>query len=313
MSVRVSIIVPVHNTKAFLEECLESLMFSPEDEIILIDDASDDGSELICAAWAAKYPVAVRLFKTHGVGVSEARNLGIRAAQGRYITFVDSDDRLIASNFEHLVEKLDEEPECGIAIGQFTQVDKNNHRGGEWSYFDAKSAISYTLYQNPLFHTSAWGKLYRREIFKSDIEWFRAGRRYEDLEIFPRLYIKAKKIAVSTECVYFYRFNPNSFINQWTPDRCDTLWATQEIIKFISERLPELKRAAISRYFSANFNVFQLASKGGNTELQLMCWTKICKYRSSILSDPQVRAKNKFGAILSYGGRFISRFVTKHI
>lgn len=306
-----SVIVPVHNTADYLEECIESILGQSVDvELILVDDASTDGSSLICSRYATNCPEKVSVITTSGVGVSEARNCGIRAAKGDYICFADSDDILINGALAHLVAILDSHTDCGIAVGQFTQSKNSAKKEVKIRVLTAVDAISDTLYQKTLTHPSAWAKLYRRDIFK-DIELFVAGRRYEDLEIFPRLYMAAKMVAVTDMTVYYYRPNPASFINRWTPDRLDTLWATDRIGEWCANECPQLTAAARARRFSALYNIFNLAIANDNRKLATDVFAQIKALRRQAITDSNARLKNKIGALLTYAGEGVCTFVSK--
>ena len=96
--IAVSVIVPIYNTKPFLEECIQSILdqdktFEPPFEVILVDDGSTDGCGEVCDAFAAR-DNRVRVIHQENQGLSAARNTGIDAAHGRYYAFVDSDDIL---------------------------------------------------------------------------------------------------------------------------------------------------------------------------------------------------------------------------
>ena len=89
----VSVIVPIYNAENYLHECVDSILAQTihDIEVILVDDGSTDESENICDAYCLK-DNRVRVFhKTNG-GISSARNLGLKYAQGEYISFIDSDD-----------------------------------------------------------------------------------------------------------------------------------------------------------------------------------------------------------------------------
>lgn len=90
---RFSIIVPVYNTESYLRECLESLCNQKysDFEVILVDDGSTDGSGTICDEYSEKYGYITTIHKQNA-GVIEARNTGLKMAQGDYIGFLDSDD-----------------------------------------------------------------------------------------------------------------------------------------------------------------------------------------------------------------------------
>ena len=92
----ISIIVPVYQVKNYLPRCIDSLIAQTfEDiEIILVDDASSDGSGEICDAYAKKDPRIRVIHQEHG-GLSVARNTGLAAARGEWLMFVDSDDYVL--------------------------------------------------------------------------------------------------------------------------------------------------------------------------------------------------------------------------
>ena len=89
----VSVIVPVYNVKPYLRECFDSICRQSyrNIEIILVDDGSTDGSGELCDVLAASDDRTTVLHKENG-GLSDARNAGLRIAQGDWISFVDSDD-----------------------------------------------------------------------------------------------------------------------------------------------------------------------------------------------------------------------------
>lgn len=90
-----SVIIPVYNTALYLDECLESVLSQdyPDIEVICVDDGSDDESPAILERWRAKDP-RVRVIRQEHKGPSAARNSGLRLAESRYVTFVDSDDKV---------------------------------------------------------------------------------------------------------------------------------------------------------------------------------------------------------------------------
>lgn len=90
---RVSVIVPVYNSREYLGPCVESVLNQSyaDFELILIDDGSTDGCAEMCDRFAS-YDHRVRCVHMKNSGVSAARNLGLSLATGEYVTFVDSDD-----------------------------------------------------------------------------------------------------------------------------------------------------------------------------------------------------------------------------
>ena len=93
---KLSVIIPVYNVENYLGKCLGSVIYPElEDyEIILVNDGSTDASGSICAEYAARFPALVRVITTENGGLGRARDVGIDAAAGEYLLFLDSDDYL---------------------------------------------------------------------------------------------------------------------------------------------------------------------------------------------------------------------------
>lgn len=115
MEKMVSVVVPVYNREAYIEECLKSIQAQSWDnfEILVIDDGSTDHSLQLCRT-IAEQDLRIRILQGEHKGVSQARNLGLDAARGDYILFVDSDDILHSRLMEALVTGMERE---NAAIG----------------------------------------------------------------------------------------------------------------------------------------------------------------------------------------------------
>ena len=124
-----SIVIPVYNVAPYLPACLESVFGQTgfSFEVILVDDASTDNSGSICGEYARRYPQVRYIRHARNGGLSSARNTGLVAARGKYITFVDSDDYIDRHFLEELVK-------CGadtfIRVGTCGGIDLNV-KGGD--------------------------------------------------------------------------------------------------------------------------------------------------------------------------------------
>ena len=107
---KVSVIIPVYNVEKYLGECLDSILGQTLKgiEVLCVDDGSTDGSARILAAYAAK-DARVKLFSSPHAGAFRAREVGVKAAAGEYIYFMDADDLLDAGAFETLCARADRE------------------------------------------------------------------------------------------------------------------------------------------------------------------------------------------------------------
>ena len=105
---KVSIVVPVYNSKQYLARCLDSLLGQTvsEIEVVLVDDGSTDGSSLTCDGWA-DIDSRIRVIHKENGGLSDARNCGALAARAPYIAFVDSDDSVDLDFCESLLHDIE--------------------------------------------------------------------------------------------------------------------------------------------------------------------------------------------------------------
>lgn len=104
-----SVIIPVYNVESFLADTIDSVIeqsigFEENIQIIIVNDGSPDNSEEICLEYADKYPKNIIYLKQENAGVSAARNAGIPYAEGKYINFLDSDDKWASTAFEKVYD-----------------------------------------------------------------------------------------------------------------------------------------------------------------------------------------------------------------
>lgn len=120
-----SVVMAVYNVEPFLREAVESLIaqdFGFEKiQLIMVDDGSTDGSGAICDEYAAQHPENVLVIHKENGGVSSARNEGLKYIQGRYVNFLDSDDKLsenVMTEVHNFFVKHEEETDV-VAIPMF--------------------------------------------------------------------------------------------------------------------------------------------------------------------------------------------------
>lgn len=103
----ISVIIPVYNVELYLEECLDSILKQTyhDYEIITVNDGSTDKSHFILSQYA-KTNKKIKVISTENQGQSVARNIGLQAAIGNYIIFLDSDDKLVENAFEVCMKEI---------------------------------------------------------------------------------------------------------------------------------------------------------------------------------------------------------------
>ncbi|WP_052807980.1 glycosyltransferase family 2 protein [Methyloterricola oryzae] len=114
---RISIIIPTYNRAAYLDEAIQSVLAQTcEDwELIVVDDGSTDAT----ADVVAKYTGRITYKRQANAGACAARNLGLACASGEYVSFLDSDDRMLPNNLADLLAVLEQQPSVDVAYGWY--------------------------------------------------------------------------------------------------------------------------------------------------------------------------------------------------
>lgn len=310
----ISVVIPVFNGEAFLEECLSSVMSQSfrDFEAIVVNDGSSDSSLEIAKEFATR-DLRFKLITTPNRGVSAARNAGVDVASGDFITFLDADDCLFPDALATLLG-VARRHEADVVV---SPVVKNEAfelppaKPLRVEEYDYPQAMRQALYQRRQMN-SPGGVLVRRGLLTGVQPVFREGIRYEDLDAFYRYFQGAETIAYLHQPVYFYRDNSESFTNRWSEGRLDVLDVTDRIVDFFREKYPDVVPAALDRRFSAHYNMLLLMYRNGvdNPEAEERCWKIIREGRRRALTDRNVRLKNKLGALLSFGGKRLIKLLS---
>ena len=143
---KLSIIVPVYRVSGTLRRCVDSIVSQTfkDWELILVDDGSPDDCGTICDEYAGKDDRIRVIHKANG-GLSDARNAGLKVAQGEFVTFVDSDDYIRQDTYEHVMKFADEEDELEIIeypirTHQRAGTEIRQHHLSRFSYLLARRA-----------------------------------------------------------------------------------------------------------------------------------------------------------------------------
>ena len=305
----ISVVLPVYNVERYIVKCINSVLNQTYKniEVILVDDGSSDRCPQICEKYAKKDNRVKVVHKRNG-GLSDARNAGIKIANGEYITFIDSDDYVDEDYVEFLYNNI-EKTNADIAIGAHRVlydsgkiIEKATH---ENSILEPKQVLARILYDDGI-DLSAWGKLYKISLF-DDIK-FPKGRLFEDSATTYMLVDKAKKITVNSESKYNYIIRKNSISNaKFSPKKMDLIISTREMCEYVKEKYPDLEKAANRRLMYAYLSTLsQLAKcKEKYPEEEKEMTTYIKKHGNEILRDKRVPKRDKLGIIsLKFGFRF---------
>lgn len=214
----ISVIIPVYNVEKYLECCLKSVVNQtyPFIEIILVDDGSIDSSGRICDNFAKKDERLRVIHKENGGPVS-ARNTGLRAARGKYICYVDSDDWMEPDMLERLFKTMLEENTDIVMCGYYEATGSQSkpvYHGLTPGRYD-KEALIKNVYPNMMVNKRffEWGiipglvaKLFKRKaIEQCQLEEDERIKMGDDAAcVYPALLL-SNSIYIMKECLYHYR------------------------------------------------------------------------------------------------------------
>ena len=213
----ISIIIPVYKVEKYLEKCIESVLKQTYTnlQVILVDDGSPDNCGKICDEYAKKDSRIEVIHKVNG-GLSDARNVGIAKAKGKYIGFVDSDDYIKEDMYEILINLI-KEYDADVSICNLYDVIEGkeyirNKENGIKEYNRIDILKEVLLDKN--IQSYAWNKLYKKELF-NEIK-YPIGKKYEDIGTTFYIFEKCNKVVVTSEPEYYYLKRADSLVNNVT-------------------------------------------------------------------------------------------------
>lgn len=303
----ISIVLPIYNVSDYLSKCLDSIIKQTYTnlEILLIDDGSTDGCYDICEKYQSKDQRFKVIHKKNG-GVSSARNCGIRAMTGKYMTFIDPDDMVAPDYVETLYRSIKENNSeisiCGVKTVFSEDLCVTDAKDRRSEVFTAERAIEKMLYQDEI-DVNAWGKMYLSSLFDG-IE-YPTGKINEDTAITYKVFAKAHIISFDSYKCYFYMQHPESIMHQSFAVRKMTLIEfSRECLQFIEKYFPDIRSAAVCKHVTDSFvlicKIYECTPL--DRESLAKCWAIAKKYRLAVIRDPKSRRKTKIACLASYLG-----------
>jgi glycosyltransferase involved in cell wall biosynthesis len=204
----ISVIIPCYGQAHFLGEAIESVLAQThtDHEIVVVDDGSPDDTERV----ARRYE-HVRYLRQQNLGASAARNYGLKAIQGKYVVFLDADDRLLPNHFEVSLRAFHEHPEAACVIGDYSWFGAE----GTWHIHDCEPRPDH---YGSLLRSNFIGPphpiMFRRSVLL-EIGGFREDlRAFEDLELYLRV-ARRFPMYCHHEVVALYRRHPQQTSLNW--------------------------------------------------------------------------------------------------
>lgn len=299
----VSIIIPVYNVESYLRKCIESILSQSYKnlQIILVDDGSSDSSGKICEEYSKKDKRIIVVHKENG-GLSDARNCGLKYANGEYLTFVDSDDWVDQNYIKYLVE-LKEKYNTEISICEFKYITENGEIINKYFGDNRELVLSHKesvkeLALSRYFSTSAWGKLYDTQLF-DNLE-FPYKRLYEDIPVTYKLFLDGHTVSFGACPLYFYLYRNGAISKKkFTKNRMDAIYFVEDAMKKMVKKYPEYKNLSYIRLFNTYFNTYLCLDDNADSSIyKSQIKHKLLEYRRKVIFNKNSTMKMKIKAFL---------------
>ena len=189
----ISVVITSYNQKRFLSNAIESVLnqVCRPDQIIIVDDASEDGSHEMIGAYASSYPkIIVPIYNERNLGVSYSRNSALAKVIGDYVCCLDGDDRLLPEKLAEEAKCFSDHPEIGMVFSNHYYINESGQRIGQW--INGERMPSGNIFRE----TFAWD-LPRKSMFRNELVNYRLWKHvgfydcrlkiYEDYEMRVRL------------------------------------------------------------------------------------------------------------------------------
>ena len=303
----VSVIIPIYNIEDYLSACLDSIVNQTYKnlEILAIDDGSTDDSNKIAKMYAAKDSRVTVLRKENG-GLSEARNYGYSHCHGDYVAFIDGDDYVSKYYIETLIDAISSS-RSDISTCKYKLAFTTDDKALEKKPSQGKTTLNKIEALRSLFYqkdvtTSAWGKLYKKELF-NNIKYPK-GKKYEDLATTYKVFAKAETVTICEAELLYYVQRETSIMGQaFKPERLEGLKFAEEAVEFVKRNYPELETAAVNRVFTEAIHIFEEIDARKHKKELNETWEVIKKYRKIVKNDIESKKNMRAYARVSYIGR----------
>ena len=290
--VDLQVIVPVYNVERTLAECLDSILSQETKysfKVTIVNDGSPDNSLAIARRYESDSHV--QIICQENKGLSGARNAALRQMCGKYVIFIDSDDRLTPGAIESLMNAAYEHQDMDIIVGGYNEIDING------KYIRTIKASTAFPEEKPVGYP--WGKVMKSKIWET-LQW-PEGYWFEDVLI-PLSLFPFNKVGSISNIVYDYRINPEGIVSRSLGNNriIETHYITKQLI------LDNINRYCTQAYFeyllvTIWINKGRLATLQNKT-VEEAAFYQICylldKYFASMKSDNsynqlQLALKNK--------------------
>ena len=209
-----SVLMPIYNVEKYLAESIDSLInqsigFEENIELVIVDDGSPDNSKEIALKYQEKYPNNIKVFSKSNGGQASAFNFGLKHLNGKYVSFLDSDDRISSNAFEeayHFLEKYEDE----VDIVSIPLVYFENRTGPHILNYKFDSTRVIDLNKEPYTPQLSLASSFIKKEALEGFEFDTFLPHGYDALVLNKILLNKKKLGVIDSCNYFYRRRENN-------------------------------------------------------------------------------------------------------
>ena len=267
---KISVITPVYNSERYLHQCVDSIIGQTfnDIEIILVDDGSTDSSANICDMYAL-HDSRIKVIHNKNSGMGVSYNLGIKAAKGDYIGFIESDDFADPKMFEALYNLAEQHNKPDIVKSSWWQYySKSKTANKDTTLDEYKSDKIVNIKNDPWILTkqfTVWSAIYKRDfLINNNIKYLETpGASYQDVGFTYKAFCKASNIIITPDAYIYYRQdNENSSVN--SKEKSEVIFNEYAEVDLFFEDNPDIKQLAneqklIKQFYDYNWNYYRVA------------------------------------------------------
>ena len=269
-----SIIVPVYNAEKYLPKCIESIVEQSyrNYEVILIDDGSTDRSGQLCDDFKSGFD-NVTVYHQRNKGQSAARNIGISAAKGEFLLFIDADDLIERDTLQILDDYLSLHNCDILCMNNVIMINEKGHiiKSKRHRIHNPMSTLKFVRKH---FIETVWAYVIRKElVVKNEIHFVETIKYYEDSNFILKCLSHVKNVDIINQQLYNYRWHNESIVHkaftyQWAYSNLEAAKDALNYIKKKGQRKDYKFLDYIITFYLKNFFVmlFRLGEK--NYELK---------------------------------------------
>lgn len=302
----ISVIVPVYNVEKYLSKCIDSILRQTftDFEIILVDDGTEDISGQICDDYVHRYH-NVQVIHQRNKGLALARECGLSAAKGRYVTFVDSDDWIEKQMLE-VMHKQAIDTKADVVCSCFRRfydekdkIEDFNVKSGT-IICESKKEMIYHLHVTRQLSTSAWAKLIRRKMLEN-VHFPEKLAIGEEHDMVVQMIFQTTKLVLIDDVFYNYRIRKKSIsrsgYNEKYKNSLNNYFAIERKMECL---FPEYKTEIRGFYAEYEMAVMTAMCRNRNFDWKVIKRLRynLRSHMKDIIKNPQTAFFMKISAIL---------------